>query len=449
MTSPPVVRFAATLDRRLDESVNGAWDSRAWVLKPTEHRSAGRYSINDAISVVGAGYVGYPLALLLAEAGHNVVAVDTDQRIVDAINRGQPLLDEPGIAKAVADISGSGRLSASKSAGPSEAYILAVPTPLDELGRRVDLTAVEAAARSIVPHLKRGNLVVIESTVPPGTSTTVILPILEASGLDIGDDVLLAHCPERVRPGATMNELVHVDRIVGGINERSTAAAVNLYSSFVESGFEETDIVTAELCKLMENTYRDVNIALSNQVAEIATKHGVDPLEAVRIANGHPRVDYLAPGIGVGGHCIPVDPWFLVSEVGENGGVVGAARAVNDRQPLLIAQMIADQAGNAVRPRVVLVGAAYKPEVSDTRNAPAFAIREDLLARGFDVVTYDPLVDGYGGDLAVLASEADLVAILVPHRRVVGNLRAEADLVTAAMRRPLILDFSSGTPQAL
>jgi len=401
----------------------------------------------SSVAILGCGYVGYPLSLLAAEAGYEVLAVDIDERIVETVNAGEPLLEEPGVATLVELAARSGRLSAAATPRQSDVFIVAVPTPVDDGGRQADLSAVVAATRSIVPYLQPGNLVIVESTIPPGTCTNLVAPILEESGLGVGDDFLLAHCPERVHPGATMEELVHIDRIIGGVNEESTRAAKGFYSSFVKGKLVETDAVTAELCKVMENTYRDVNIALANQIAEIAEEHGVDAIEAVRIANGHPRVNYLVPGIGVGGHCIPVDPWFLLSNSVEGEGVIGAARRVNDRQPQRIADMIVNEVRDIESPRIVLIGAAYKTEVTDLRNSPALQVRDELLARGFGVETYDPLTTEYSGDLLEMASGADLLAVLVPHRRVVGELRANADRIGEAMRRPRILDFSTGAPR--
>jgi UDP-N-acetyl-D-mannosaminuronic acid dehydrogenase len=380
---------------------------------------------------------------MAATAGHTVLAVDTDDEIVTAINAGFPLSAEPEVAALSAAVARSGRLTASDAPRPGDVFIIAVPTPVDESGRRADLTSVEVATRSIVPHLRSGNLVIVESTVPPGTCMRLVSTILEESGLSVTDDVLLAHCPERVYPGETVEEMTRVDRIIGGISERSTSAAQRFYASFVEGDLIETDILTAEFTKLMENTYRDVNIALTNQIGAIAAHHGIDPNEAIRIANGHPRVSFLAPGIGVGGHCIPVDPWFLITDE-DDDGVIGAARRVNEMQPDRVTQLIAEQVDGVDSPRIVLAGAAYKAEVVDTRNAPALRIRSALADRGFDVVTYDPLVPQYGGDLLGMATGADLLVVLVPHRRVTDEIRSQVPSLRSLMRRERIIDLSGG-----
>ena len=391
--------------------------------------------------------MGYPLSLLLAQAGYAVVAIDVDERKVEAVNSGEPLVQEPGFPELVDLVARSGRLTAATVPEPSDVFIIAVPTPVDEGGRNADLSSVAAATRSIVPLLRPGNLVIVESTVPPGTCTDLVAPILNESGLNVGDDLLLAHCPERVHPGATLDELAHVDRIIGGINRRAAEMASEFYESFVEGGLVLTDATTAEVSKLMENAFRDVNIALANQVAEIAWGHGVDPVEAVRIANGHPRVNYLAPGIGVGGHCIPVDPWFLVPASMETNGVIEAARIVNDRQPQNVTEHIIAEVSDVPSAKIVLIGAAYKPEVDDIRNSPALVVRDRLRARGFRVDTYDPLVPEYSGELVEMARDADLLAILVPHRQVVGDLRANAGPIARSMGTLRIVDFSTGVPR--
>jgi UDP-N-acetyl-D-mannosaminuronic acid dehydrogenase len=259
-----------------------------------------------------------------------------------------------------------------------------------------------------------------------------------------GLDVRLAHCPERVLPGATLVELVHNDRIIGGIDADSTEAARRFYAGFVRGDLVATDDVTAELCKLAENAYRYVNIALANQVASLADSFGVDPAEAIALANRHPRVDLLAPGIGVGGHCLPLDPWFLRN--GEPGQTVliDAARGINDAQPLHVAAQIRHQVGRHPDPRVLLVGAAYKPEAGDVRESPALRIRDELEAAGVVVRVYDPMIEDYSGELVELAAGTDLVAVLVPHRNVIDELQTRQNSVVAAMRTPGIVDFSTG-----
>ena len=308
--------------------------------------------------------------------------MDTRPDVVDAIRSGTAGDDEPGLTGLAHEPSVQARLEAAVEPDKADVFVIAVPTPLDDSGHAADLAMVEAATNSIVPFLRPGNLVIVESTVPPGTCRTVVAPLLAESGLVPGVDVRLAACPERVLPGATLAELVSNDRLIGGIDEDSTEAARRFYGSFVTGELVATDDVTAELCKLVENAYRDVNIALANQVAAVAESFGVDPHEAVALANRHPRVDLLEPGIGVGGHCIPLDPWFLHNGDPAETVLIDAARSINDAQPNRVAARIRRELADLADPSVLLVGAAYKPDVADTRESPALRIRDLLRGEG-------------------------------------------------------------------
>ncbi len=395
------------------------------------------------IAVIGVGYIGYPLALLLASTGHRVLAVDVDQGLVDDIAAGTARADEPGVAALASRPDVQTRLRATTVPEHSSVYIIAVPTPLDSTGRRADLSAVHSAALSIVPVLRSGDLVIVESTVPPGTTENLVAGILGKSGLKPGEDFLLAHCPERLHPGSSLKELRENDRIIGGVNEASIAAAREVYETFVTGTLIPTDATTAELCKLFENTYRDVNIALANQMAGIAEQFGVDATEALRIASRHPRVDYLEPGIGVGGHCIPVDPWFL-HQASPDSNIVESARIANLRREEITSNRIAEAVHGLDTPVVVIGGAAYKKDVSDTRESPALRICDLLIEQGITVRIYDPLVPRYDGDIVQLASGADLLAITVPHTAVIETISANIDAIRAAMRRAEIADYTSG-----
>ncbi len=395
------------------------------------------------VAVIGCGYVGYPLSLVLADAGHRVTAVDINPAVIEQIRSGTMLANEPGIPELARAVAEAGRLSVSTELGPADVFIIAVPTPLDSTRQKASLSAVRSATESIVPLLRPGNLVVVESTVPPRTCTNVVAPILATTGLAIGEDVFVAHCPERIFPGNTVEELRSVARVVGGVGPASSAAAGRFYESFVTGPLSTTDATTAEISKLMENTYRDVNIALANQVSAIAQTYKADPTEAIRIANQHPRVNYADAGIGVGGHCIPVDPWFLLDGT-DNGGVIAAARSVNDAQPEALASLIAANLPDVESPRVVLVGAAYKPNVADIRESPALVIRDLLISRGIETVVYDPIVNDPAGNLTLIASGADLIAILVPHRRVMDEINDDRASIEGAMRHGRLIDVSTG-----
>lgn len=401
-----------------------------------------RLAPDARVVVVGAGYVGLPAAVLLAHAGHRVVAVDISPRVVEAINRGTLHLDEPELQALFAEPKCRERLTASREVVPGDVFLIAVPTPVDHRRKVADLSAVDAAVDAIVPHLRPGNLVILESTVPPLTCRGRIAPRLRAAGFAPGRDVYLAHCPERILPGNVLHEIVHNDRIIGGVDPASTEAAAAVYRRFVLGELLLTDDVTAELCKLMENAYRDVNIAFANEMAAVAEGLGVDVRGAIALANRHPRVSILSPGIGVGGHCIPVDPWFIREVAADSSSMILAARAVNDAMPARIAARIRQSVRDVPDARIVAIGATYKPDTADVRESPALEIVRLLREDGYDVAHYDPLVDSmrYPG-LAAVVRDADLLVILVPHRRVTEELAREREAVEKAMRRSALLVF--------
>lgn len=400
--------------------------------------------------VVGMGYVGYPLALLLARAGYEVVGVDIRASVVERINRGECLIDEPGLRELAAADDVRARLRGSGEPEPADVFIVAVPTPLRPHRKTADLSQVEAAMQALTTHLREGSLVILESTVPPRTCRELILPILEESGLSLGSGLLMAHCPERVLPGRILEEIVGNDRIVGGCDEASTEAAAAMYATFVEGELIRTDDVTAELCKLMENTYRDVNIALANELARVAKTMGVDIRDAIEIANRHPRVNLLKPGIGVGGHCIPIDPWFIAEVAPEVSRLIPTARQINDLQPSLIAGLIRHELRDVPGARILCLGATYKPDVRDLREAPALEVVRLLRHDGYEVDLFDPITDEYGaGDLLSRAKGVDLVAVLVPHTELMATLHGERETLRATMAHDSVIDLSTGYVQRL
>jgi len=280
----------------------------------------------NTICLLGLGYIGLPTGSMFALAGKDVIGVDPSPRVQAALQDGQASIDEPELQTLVAAAINSGRLRVQTRPAPADAFIIAVPTPLDPLTNRADLSYVERAAREIAPLLRRGNLVVLESTVPPGTTRDLLAPILAESGLRPGLDVFIAHCPERVLPGRILVELEQNDRLAGGLTPACAERAADLYTAFVKGQIMRTDATTAEMVKVMENTFRDVNVALANEFALIAERVGVDVWEAIRLANHHPRVNVLRPGPGVGGHCIAVDPWFLVGAASDAVRVIPSSR---------------------------------------------------------------------------------------------------------------------------
>ncbi|OJX38016.1 MAG: UDP-N-acetyl-D-mannosamine dehydrogenase [Chloroflexi bacterium 44-23] len=375
----------------------------------------------ETICVLGLGYIGLPTASTFATAGYKVVGVDTNPSIVYSLQKGELHISEPGLSKLVKDAIQSKNLAISSSPILADAFIIAVPTPFYDQ-KKADLTFVRSAAESIVPFLRRGNLVVLESTSPPLTTNEVLVPILEKSGLKAGEDFNVVYSPERVLPGQILRELIENARVIGGINADSAAAGKELYQIFVKGEIITTTATTAEMVKLMENTYRDINIAIANEFARLADRFGIDVWEAIQIANLHPRVKILNPGPGVGGHCISVDPWFLVEAATDITPLIRTARQVNDEQPHFVVQKLNEILGTLAGKKITALGLAYKPDVDDLRESPAVEVVQALLAAGADVTAFEPFKPGFSikgirmaSNLAEAISESDLLLLLVNH----------------------------------
>lgn len=371
------------------------------------------------VAVIGLGYVGLPTACILATNGIRVLGVDHNQAVIARLLAGEPIPAEPEVNALAKAAVASGNLELTSSVEPADVYIIAVPTPVGD-DHRADLGYVEAALADIRPLLQRGNLVVLESTVPPGTTRDVIVPGIERGGLRVGVDVMVAHCPERVRPGSTLLELINNDRIIGGVDEESAAQAAELYSVFVQGRIHRTDATTAEMVKVMENTFRDVNIALANDFAKLAEVVGIDVWEAIRLANNHPRVSVLWPGPGVGGHCIPVDPWFLIQMGADASRVIRVAREVNDGMPRYVVDKLLREA-DIKGGHVAVLGLAYRAELADIRESPSLAMITALQDAGVEVHVHDPYIapDGHStgnGALADAVTGADAILIATDHQ---------------------------------
>lgn len=395
------------------------------------------------IVVIGTGYVGLPAALLLARAGHEVVGVDINENIVRAINEGVLHIKEEELQAIMNEPQVRANLHAQTKPEPADSFLIAVPTPVDPRKKLAEMKYVREATESIVPYLKPGNLVVLESTVPPLTCREFMTPILEKSGLKVGETLHLAHCPERILPGDVFYEIVNNDRIIGAEDQKSRDLAKAVYATFVKGQLYETDDVTAELCKLMENTYRDVNIALANEFAAVAEGLGIDPLRAIELSNKHPRVKILRPGIGVGGHCIPLDPWFIKEVDPQNSRLIFTSRQINDEMPHKIAEKIRKAVKGIPAPKIVCIGAAYKANTEDLRESPAVEIVHVLRADGYNVAHYDPLVEnmGWKGTLAEACAGADLLAVLIRHDVVLKELEETRPAIEAALRNRNIVVF--------
>ncbi len=371
----------------------------------------------QTICVLGLGYIGLPTASLFASHGAQVLGVDTDGQRVATLQLGEMPIEEPGLHMMVQAALSSGRLQVSSSPSPADVFIIAVPTPITA-DKRADLQYVQHAAVSIVPHLRPGCLVILESTCPPGTTLNVVRPILETSGLTVGTDVHLAHCPERVLPGRILKELIDNDRVVGGVTPSCSERARALYATVVHGEILLTEATTAETVKLMENTYRDVNIALANELARCSERLGIDAADVVRLANRHPRVHLHSPGPGVGGHCISVDPWFLVEALPDETGLIRLAREENDRMPGHVVTSVLDWVGTPA-PVVAVLGVTYKGNVADTRESPALPIIAGLQMAGATVRAYDPHAGGSTAypltDLDSAIVGADVIVVLADH----------------------------------
>lgn len=371
----------------------------------------------EKICVLGLGYIGLPTASVLAAQGFQVLGVDVREPVVDTVNAGNIHIEEPGLHTVVRAAINSGNLRAALKPEPADVYIIAVPTPLTA-DKLADMSFVIQAAETIVPLLRPGALIILESTSPPGTCRGLLAPIFRPSGLEAGADFHLAHCPERVLPGRILQEFIRNDRVIGGISPACAERAHALYARFVEGRIFLTDATTAEMVKLLENTYRDVNIALANEVAILCERLGIDFWEASRLANRHPRVDVHRAGPGVGGHCISVDPWFLVEQFPEEARLVRLARERNDAMPAHVLGRVRELLGDAPDPKVAVLGVAYKGNVDDMRESPALRIIELLREAGIRFAACDPHVKKSPVELAPLEeclSGADCLLLLTAH----------------------------------
>jgi UDP-N-acetyl-D-mannosaminuronic acid dehydrogenase len=376
--------------------------------------------MEQTVCVVGLGYIGLPTASFLATKGCKVIGVDVSGEVVDTINRAEVHIQEPELDVLVRSAVHSGNLSAQTEPAAADVFFITVPTPV-RADHQPDLTYVEAASKAIAPFVQPGDLVILESTCPIGTTEELVAETLRQEGVDVDGGVLVAHCPERVLPGRILTELVQNDRIVGGINEESTKAAAAFYRQFVSGEVFETTARLAEMTKLTENTFRDVNIALANELSIICDRHGIDVWELIKLANRHPRVSILQPGPGVGGHCIAVDPWFVVASAPEQARLIRTAREVNDAKPGWVIDKIKAKADRFKEPTIACLGLAFKADVDDLRQSPALEIvrrlQEDKVGR---IVVCEPNIKRHPdlplAPLAEAIAEADIVVLLVDHR---------------------------------
>ena len=372
-----------------------------------------------SISVIGLGYIGLPTAALLASKGYTVKGIDIDDYVVEKINKGKIHIVEPDLDAYVRSAVAKGNLKAYSKVQAGDIYIICVPTPFhtDSVPPEPNVDFVREAVKNISPHVKAGDIVILESTSPVGT-TEMIKDVLFNNGVDI-TSIFIAYCPERVLPGRVMVELVDNARVIGGINSQSTEIVSAFYKTFVSGRILETEAKTAEMCKLTENSFRDVNIAFANELSVLCDKNGVDVWELIKLANHHPRVNILNPGTGVGGHCIAVDPWFIVSQDYENSQIIRIAREINDSKPEWVVNKIKLAAEAKNTKKIACLGLAFKPNIDDLRESPAVQVVELLIEQGYEVYCVEPNINFHRKynliDIEKAIAEFDVIAILVKH----------------------------------
>lgn len=410
--------------------------------------------------MLGLGYIGLPTAAMFATRGIQVHGVDVNPRVVESLQAGKIHIHEPGLQDVLDEALRQGRLTVSSQPVEADAFIIAVPTPFqhDKFGEHngirfklADMRAVTSAAEAILPVLRKGNLVILESTSPPRATVELVAPILARSNLQAGADFHLCYSPERVLPGQILRELVENARVIGGITPESARAGRDLYATFVKGEIHETDATTAEMVKIMENTTRDVNIAIANEFARLAEKFGVDVWEAIRLANLHPRINILNPGPGVGGHCISVDPWFFVEAAPELSSMIYQARKVNDEQPHFVVEKVKRATGELKNKKIAALGLAYKPDVDDLRESPAVEVIHLLQKEGAVVRAWEPFAPNaklegidMAADFESAIKDADAILLLVSHSQfrtinpvsVASNTKARIAIDTVNVWKP-------------
>ena len=365
------------------------------------------------VCIIGQGYIGLPTAALFTRNHCEVVGVDVNEKIVERLNQGIIHIEEPGIAEIIKTARDNNVYKASLTPEKADAFIITVPTPYIVENYSCDLSYVISACESIIPYLEKENTVIIESTIAPMSTDEVIKPIFEKAGFEIGKDLYLAHCPERVLPGKILDELIHNDRIIGGITPECSKKASEVYKQFVKGELMQTEAKTAELSKCMENTFRDVNIALANELAKICAEIGVNALDVIKLANKHPRVNLHSPGPGVGGHCLAIDPYFIYAKAPDTAKIIKLARDTNKSMPDFVCKYV-----NKIIPsgKVGILGVSYKGNTGDDRESPAYEIISKLAAKGYEIAIHDPHKDNENFVSFDKACEnADLLLILCDH----------------------------------
>lgn len=391
------------------------------------------------ICIVGLGYIGLPTATMFSCYGHKVIGVDVNEKVVNNINKGKIIIEEPNLEELVEDVVKKGNLIASISPKESDVFIISVPTPIKD-DKTSDMSYVISATKSIVKYLKEGNIVVLESTSPVGTTEEVVKPIIEESGLKVGRDIMLGYCPERVIPGKIIYELKNNDRVIGGIDKKSAEEIRKIYKTIVDGNIYLTDCKTAELCKLMENTYRDVNIALSNELLLICDKLNINVWEVIEYSNKHPRVNLHTPGPGVGGHCLAVDPWFIIEKEPELSNIIKSSRLLNDSMPEYVYNKIDKILQKDKSKKITILGITYKANTDDMRESPIIKLIDKLLKNNYNVKVFDPYIKDFQincQSILEACKDSDLLILGVNHDYF-KNL--PLDEIKTTMKGNLILD---------
>lgn len=394
------------------------------------------------ICVIGLGYIGLPTASVFARAGYEVLGVDVNRKVVDSLNEGKVTIEEVQLPELVKEVVAKGYLKASLEPEKADVFIISVPTPIHE-DHSANVDYVAAATKAILPYLEKGNIVIVESTIPPRTMDDLVAPIIKEAGFDPLHDVYIAHCPERVLPGRILIELIENTRIVGGLTPEAAKKAGDVYRSIVTGDVIETEAVTAEMSKLMENTFRDVNIALANELAKISARLGVNAHDVIELANKHPRVNIHLPGPGVGGHCLAVDPYFIIEKAREESPLITESRRINNSMPHFVMEQIERLTCELEQPKIAVCGLTYKGNIDDVRESPAIEIAHMLLDNErLDVRIHDPHVTDEQVSFKLQSLEeavdgANLLVILVDHNEF---KQFDEELLLNKMATPVVFD---------
>ncbi|GGE55423.1 nucleotide sugar dehydrogenase [Priestia taiwanensis] len=393
------------------------------------------------ICTIGLGYIGLPTSTIFAKYGAEVVGVDINEEVITTLNAGAVHISEPGLEELVKEVVEKGAFRASLKPEEADVFIIAVPTPnKDDPYKSCDLSYVLQAVQTILPYVRKGNTIIVESTIAPRSMDDQVKPLVEKEGFVVGEDVFLVHCPERVLPGRILTELIYNNRIVGGVTPACAEAGERVYRLFVQGEIMKTDAKTAEMSKLMENTFRDVNIALANELAKVCNDLGINVLDVIQMANKHPRVNIHQPGPGVGGHCLAVDPYFIVAESPDLTGIIQEARNTNVSMPHYVVNHVKNLVKGIDYPKIAVFGATYKGNIDDMRESPAMDVIELLEKESMNIAVYDPFVEQTDEKFMTLeeaVSGAHLILLLTDHNEF---KEVNYDAFTEKMKQALVFD---------